>query len=1464
MSVITGDNTDNVLNGTIIADQVSGLGGNDSLFGEAGDDQLDGGDNDDILNGGAGADTLIGGNGSDTADYTGSTTGVTVNVLAGLGAGGDAAGDIYTGIENVTGSSFNDVITGGAFANAVLDGAGGDDTIEVNGANTVVMGGSGEDTAIFAQNTANTALSYSAGTITVTNTATGQSSTLTGIETIQFNNMTIDVSTYTGGNVAPVASDDGPITIANGGPQLILSSSLLANDGDFEGSALTITSVGNAQNGTVSINSDGNIIFTPTSGYSGPAVFEYTVSDGNGGTATASADLTIFGINTEYAINTTTTGDQDSPRTVFLNDGGYVVVWDSAGQDGGGRGVYGQRFNSAGQAVGSEFQVATTAATDQAFPDVIATSDGGFTVIWGSDGQNGSGIAIMSRHYGANGAATGAETQINQTNGYFFNGGFHYADAASLADGGYLVTWPGPDGVIARRFDASGAPVGNEFTVVAGTDRFMPEATGLANGGFAITWGDYGEDGSVYGVAARVYDASGNAVTGTIRVNAITSGVQIYSTIAALPDGNFMVVWEQRGYGIYGQVFSPTGAEVSNEFLINQTGAAITTDPQITVLANGYILTTWSNSPGSNTHDVLGRYLTADGLPASDEFLINSTMSGAQWRQNLAADDEGRVVVVWSGNGVGGDDQGIFAKNYFFAPGQAPVVAGSGIYGTIGSDILAGTSGDDTIYGMGGNDVFDAGDGHDTVYAGGGNDTLAGGSGNDTLNAGTGNDTLNGDEGNDALYAGSGDDTMLGGAGADTYDGGDGFDWLDYSGFTVTGWRGLHIETGFDRTLFYDSRFSYQVKDYYSSNIEAFRGTSSEDWFFGGSRSEIFEGGAGGDFFDGNGGSDTLAYIHSSAGVTINLATGYADGGDATGDDFLGGYDVDPIYTAEGMTNVWGSAYADNLTGNADGNLLRGNDGADILTGGGGNDTLEGGAGNDTATYSLGIADYTLAYNSGVITVTANSGNEGVDTLTAVERLVFAGFIYDFSTWTGGALPAPIGAVTGTGGNDNIIGTSGYDPILGLGGDDTLTGAGGNDAIDGGDGSDTAVFALSKDNYTFVYNNGAITVTANIGSEGTDILIGTERLQFADGCIDLTAWTGGNYTFVTNDGDSILTGTAGSDTFYGTSGNDMFDGAAGNDTVYAGAGDDVMFSSVGIDAMHGESGFDTVDYSNITVVGWRGMQFNTTISYYYNNNLGSYEQKDTYSSIEGWRGTAQNDWFHGNGSSHTYEGGAGVDVFDGNGGNDTLSYVHSGSGVTINLQTGAASGGDAAGDFFLGMYDHLIDGASYYADGMSHVLGSAHADSLTGSSGSNELTGNGGNDAMEGGDGSDTYLIGRGHGVDTVVQAGITDASGSTDVLRFTANVAYDQLWFRQVGDDLRIDVIGESSSSVLLEDWYTDSSRRVDSIETVDGGHSLSAADVQALVDAMGSYSPPGVGEFVLNGQIANDLAPVFATTWS
>lgn len=135
-----------VLDGTILADTLTGAGGNDTLCGLDGNDKLYGLDGDDLLNGGAGSDVMAGGLGVDTVTYEDAAAGVIVNLASSKAQSTVGSGkDTLTGIENLVGSIHNDTLTGSAVANT-LEGLEGNDTLNGGlGADTMI-GGDGNDT----------------------------------------------------------------------------------------------------------------------------------------------------------------------------------------------------------------------------------------------------------------------------------------------------------------------------------------------------------------------------------------------------------------------------------------------------------------------------------------------------------------------------------------------------------------------------------------------------------------------------------------------------------------------------------------------------------------------------------------------------------------------------------------------------------------------------------------------------------------------------------------------------------------------------------------------------------------------------------------------------------------------------------------------------------------------------------------------------------------------------------------------------------------------------------------------------------------------------------------------------------------------------------------------------------------------------------------------------------------------
>ena len=226
--------------------------------------------------------------------------------------------------------------------------------------------------------------------------------------------------------------------------------------------------------------------------------------------------LQAAAVGTETRANTTTLNAQTieqsaSKQVAVAGDGSYVVTWVSQNQDGSGMGVYARRFSAAGAALTGEVLINQTTANDQRNPAVATDVNGNFVVMW--DSFNGTDFDVYARRFDAAGTALGNEFQVNTTS------------AGNQEQGGIAMA---PDGR------------------------------------FAIGWASVGQDGSGAGAYVRFYNAAGVAITGEVRVNTTTSGNQYFDSIAMDASGNVIVVGtgdyiDSAGQGVFGQRFDATG-----------------------------------------------------------------------------------------------------------------------------------------------------------------------------------------------------------------------------------------------------------------------------------------------------------------------------------------------------------------------------------------------------------------------------------------------------------------------------------------------------------------------------------------------------------------------------------------------------------------------------------------------------------------------------------------------------------------------------------------------------------------------------------------------------------------------------------------------------------------------------------------------------------------------------------------
>ena len=100
-------------------------------------------------------------------------------------------------------------------------------------------------------------------------------------------------------NHAPVANNDSASTP----PATPVTVNVLANDSDPDNDTLTVTGASTPAHGTAAVNANNTVTYTPTAGYSGPDSFTYDVSDGNGGTASATVSITVTSATTNLIGN---------------------------------------------------------------------------------------------------------------------------------------------------------------------------------------------------------------------------------------------------------------------------------------------------------------------------------------------------------------------------------------------------------------------------------------------------------------------------------------------------------------------------------------------------------------------------------------------------------------------------------------------------------------------------------------------------------------------------------------------------------------------------------------------------------------------------------------------------------------------------------------------------------------------------------------------------------------------------------------------------------------------------------------------------------------------------------------------------------------------------------------------------------------------------------------------------------
>ncbi|WP_394148647.1 Ig-like domain-containing protein [Shewanella atlantica] len=523
-----------------------------------------------------------------------------------------------------------------------------------------------------------------------------------------------------------------PLAVMEDTPFTFSAGTLLGNDSDPDGDDISIVNVMNAEHGTVSLDANGNVVFTPEEGYTGSASYQYTISDPSGLTDTATVTFDIVP-SKSYGQNTGTDGNNDiqgtSNHDVIVSDttGLQIVsgenyniafILDSSGSMGN------SNVNSAKEQLLEVFNTLKASATSSHSGTVnvlLVDFDGGSKV---NVSVNLADINAMSDLTEAldtitSGGRTNYESAFETTTSWFNSGAASENTGTNLT---YFITDGEPNNY---NSDQNQTPESLQVINSYYDSKQLSDLLDTYVEGQELVYDNkviVDEYGNIYSWYKNGGDWQ-NIQTGTIKQGA---------------DGNFTVAKTA-----YGDDQAETEALAAFDVLdaISEVkaigiGSGIDLDDLIPY-----------DSDGQAHHNIKADEI-ASVILGSEELLLqgDDTVNAGEGNDIIFGD-------LVSFENIEG--QGYSALQKFVAS-QLENVEVSDV--TV-KDVHSFISNNPDMF-----NLSDSNDGDDTLIGGQGKDILFGQGGDDTLDGGTGADHLIGGVGIDTLIGGLGDDTLTGDA----------------------------------------------------------------------------------------------------------------------------------------------------------------------------------------------------------------------------------------------------------------------------------------------------------------------------------------------------------------------------------------------------------------------------------------------------------------------------------------------------------------------------------------------------------------------------------------------------------------------------------------------------------------------------------------------------------------------------
>lgn len=327
---------------------------------------------------------------------------------------------------------------------------------------------------------------------------------------------------------------------------------------------------------------------------------------------------------------------------------------------------------------GGQYAITAPIPGDQIHSHASINAQGGY-LVWDDNSVDGSGQGISAVALDSNFSPVSPRFRVNQIR----TGDQEFPQVALLKNGGAVFVWQSrpltsPRHIFARFLSASNSWATGDILASSFTGNYQinPVVTTLPNGNVVVAYGSFNQvaPGSLQDVYMQIFSPNGQKIGSEILANSqYTDFNQRTPAITPLSDGRFVVAWvsEQKSHDnsveIFARVFTSDGVAATDELPVSTTVTNVCANPSVAALANGGFVVSWGERDQfvrNNGWDIFARAFNSSGTAlggSSQAFLVNAYRFGDQVAPRVAALDGG-AIVVWTSLAQDGSQEGVYGR----------------------------------------------------------------------------------------------------------------------------------------------------------------------------------------------------------------------------------------------------------------------------------------------------------------------------------------------------------------------------------------------------------------------------------------------------------------------------------------------------------------------------------------------------------------------------------------------------------------------------------------------------------------------------------------------------------------------------------------------------------------------------------------------------------------------------------